>query len=113
MIRMDLRFAIFERIARDDTLRRLLVNYADRLDACAAGGPADDTCYLTLEWADADRPGMLSGCLLLTARAHLPRCRSCEYSYLDVVLDRLESVLAADEADGVVTVRRRHATPGV
>jgi hypothetical protein len=29
---MDLRFALFERIARDSMLRRLLVNYADRLD---------------------------------------------------------------------------------
>ena len=31
-IAMDLRFALFERIARDSVLRRLLVNYADRLD---------------------------------------------------------------------------------
>ena len=27
---MDLRFALFERIARDTMLRRLLVNYANR-----------------------------------------------------------------------------------
>ena len=110
---MDLRFAIFERIAQDDMLMRLLVNYADRLDACAAGGPADDTCYLTLEWADNDQSGMLSDCLLLTARVHMPRYRSCEHSYLDVVLDRLESVLAVHEADGIIMARRRHATPEV
>jgi hypothetical protein len=29
---MDLRFALFERIAQDSVLRRLLVNYADRLE---------------------------------------------------------------------------------
>jgi hypothetical protein len=109
---MDLRFAIFKRIARDDMLRRLLVSYADRLDACAAGGPADDTCYLTLEWADNDQSGMLSGCLLLTARAHMPRCGSCEHEYLDFVLDRLEAALA-DEAEGHITVRRRYATSDV
>jgi hypothetical protein len=112
-IRMDLRFAIFERIARDDVLRRLLVSYADRLDACAAGGPADDTCYLTLQWADNDQSGMLPDCLLLTARAHMPRCRSCEHEYLDFVLDRLEAALAVDEAEGAITVRRRCATTDV
>ena len=32
---MDLRFALFERIARDSVLSRLLVNYADRLDDSA------------------------------------------------------------------------------
>jgi hypothetical protein len=114
-IRMDLRFAIFKRIARDDMLRRLLVSYADRLDACAAGGPADDTCYLTLQWADNDQSGMLSGCLVLTARAHLPRCRWCEHEYLDFVLDRLEAALAVDEAEEAITVRvrRRCATPDV
>ena len=110
---MDLRFAIFKRIARDAMLRRLLVSYADRLDACAAGGPADDTCYLTLQWADNDQSGMLSGCLLLTARAHMPSCRSCEPEYLDLVLDRLEAALAVDEAEGAITVRRRCATPDV
>jgi hypothetical protein len=110
---MDLRFAVFERIARDDMLRRLLVNYADRLDACAAGGPADGTCYITLQWADNDQSGMLTGRLLLTARAHMPRCRSWEHEYLDLVLDRLEAALAADEAEGAITVRRTCATPGV
>ena len=29
---MDFRFALFERIARDSVLSRLLVNYADRLE---------------------------------------------------------------------------------
>jgi hypothetical protein len=108
---MDLRFAIFTRIARDDMLRRLLINYADRLDACAPGRPADDTCYLTLQWADNDQSDTLSSSLLLTARAHIPRCRSCEPEYLDSVLDRLEAALAVDEAEGAITVRRRCATP--
>jgi hypothetical protein len=106
---MDLRFTIFKHIARDDVLRRLLVNYADRLDACAAGGPADDTCYLTLQWAD-DESSVLTGCLSLTARAYMPCCRSREHEYLDFVLDRLESALSVDEADEVITVRRRCST---
>src|SRR3712207_7714824 len=54
----------------------------------AAGVPADDTCYLTLEWADNDQWGMPSGCLSLTARAHMPRCRSWGHDYLDFVLNR-------------------------
>ena len=53
---MDLRFALFERIARDSVLRRLLVNYADRLDDRGVlPGPAGDTCYLTMQWTTDNR----------------------------------------------------------
>ena len=61
-IAMDLRFALFERIARDSVLRRLLVNYADRLD-----GPVDRTvvsrsCELEdLEGSVHDAAGLATG----------------------------------------------------
>ncbi len=89
---MDLRFALFERIARDSVLSRLLVNYADRLDDPAFPlGPTDDTCYLTMEWTTGDRTNTSSEGESLTVRAHIPRHRSEERSYLDVVLQRLDA----------------------
>ena len=101
-IAMDLRFALFERIARDSVLRRLLVNYADRLDDPAVlPGPTDDTCYLTMQWTTDDRTSTCPEGESLTVRAHLPRHRSEERSYLDVVLHRLDAALAVDDADGV------------
>jgi hypothetical protein len=112
-ITMDLRFAVFERIARDDVLRRLLVNYADRLEDLAVGdGTASDTCYLTLEWTAHNRTGAPPEAESLTARAHLPRHRLEEHSYLDFVLRRLEASLA-DEADGSIRARRRQTSPEV
>jgi hypothetical protein len=112
---MDLRFAVFERIARDDVLRRLLVNYADRLDDLPVlGEAANDTCYLTLEWATDDRTCASAEVETVTARAHLPRDRSDEHLYLDSVLRRLEVALAVDDADGPIRVqRRRPALEGV
>ena len=111
---MDLRFALFERIARDSVLSRLLVNYADRLDDRALlPGPAGDTCYLTMQWTTDDRTSTCSEGESLTVRAHMPRHRSEERSYLDVVLRRLDAALAVDDADGSITVRRRVTSPDV
>jgi hypothetical protein len=111
---MDLRFALFERIARDSLLSRLLVNYADRLDDSAFPlGPTDDTCYLTMEWTTGDRTNTTSEGESLTVRAHLPRHRSEERSYLDVVLQRLDAAVAVDDADGSITARRRVTSPDV
>ena len=111
---MDLRFALFERIARDSLLSRLLVNYADRLDDSAFPlGPTADTCYLTMEWTTGDRTNTSSEGESLTVRAHMPRHRSEERSYLDVVLQRLDAAVAVDDADGSITVRRRLTSPDV
>jgi hypothetical protein len=111
---MDLRFALFERIARDSVLRRLLVNYADRLDGPVdLSGPAGDTCYLTIQWATDDRAGNSPEDESLTARVHLPRHRCAERSSLDVVLHRLDAALAVDDADGAIMVRCRTTLPDV
>ena len=113
-IAMDLRFALFERIARDSVLSRLLVNYADRLDDSAFPlGPTADTCYLTMEWTTGDRTNTSSEGESLTVRAHIPRRRSEERPYLDVVLQRLDAAVAVDDADGSITVRRRVTSPDV
>jgi hypothetical protein len=107
---MDLHFAVFTLIARDDVLKRLLVNYADRLDDLAVGGgTASDTCYLTLEWAAGDRKTAPSEAESVTFRAHVPRHRREDHSYLDVVMHRLELALAADGADGSISIVRRTA----
>ena len=99
---MDLRFEVFELIARDEVLRRLLVNYADRLD----GRPCDGTCYLALQWTDSASPDAPVGAQALTARVHLPRERAGEQAYLDVVLRRLDAALARATRSGSVVVRR-------
>jgi hypothetical protein len=107
---VDLRFAVFTRIARDDVLKRLLVNYADRLDDLAVGdGTASDTCYLTLEWAGDDRTTMPPEAESVTFRAHLPRHRRDDSSCLDVVMCRLEAALAADEPESSVSIVRRRS----
>jgi hypothetical protein len=109
---MDLRFAVFERIARDDVLRRLLVNYADRLEDLVVGaGTASDTCYLTLEWTADDRTAAPSEAESMTARAHLPRHRREQQGYLDFVLRRLDAALAAGSADGSLRARSRQTSP--
>ncbi len=109
---MDLRFALFERIAQDSMLRRLLVNYADRLDDLAIlPGPAGDSCYLTMEWTTDDRTSTCPEGESLIVRAHVPRRRSEERSYLDVVLRRLDAALAwttrTDRSRSGVGRRRR------
>jgi hypothetical protein len=102
---MDLRLAVFERIAGDDLLRRLLVNYADRLDdLVGTGGPASDTCYLTLQWSPVDSHDAPHDAESMTVRAHMPRSRADEYWYLDIVLRRLDAALEVGDADGAVKV---------
>lgn len=111
---MDLRLALFERIARDSVLRRLLVNYADRLDDRAfLPGPTGDTCYLTMQWTADDRTSTCPEGECLIVRAHVPRRRLEERAYLDVVLRRLDAALVSDEADESITVRRRVTSPDV
>ena len=109
---MDLRFALFERIAQDSVLRRLLVNYADRLDDRALQpGPVGDTCYLTMQWTTGDPTGTCPEGESLIVRAHVPRHQPEERPSLDVVLRRLDAALLSDDADGSITVRRRATSP--
>jgi hypothetical protein len=111
---MDLRYAVFTRIARDDVLKRLLVNYADRLDDSAVGnGTASDTCYLTLEWTADDRTNTPSEAESVTFRAHVPRHRREDYSCLDVVMYRLEAALATDGTDSSIAILRRRSREAV
>jgi hypothetical protein len=103
---MDLRFAAFELITRDAELRTLLVNYADRVEhGPAQDGTAPGTCFLALKWSDNDRPGAPGGSQVLTARAHMPRHRTNEHLFLDLVLGRLRAALAVDTAKRLITTR--------
>jgi hypothetical protein len=108
---VDLRFAVFTRIARDDVLKRLLVNYADRLDGLVVGdGTASDTCYLTLEWSADDRTTAPPEAESVTFRAHVPRHHREGASCLDVVMCRLEAALAADGGDGSISILRQRSS---
>jgi hypothetical protein len=108
--RLDLRLAVLERIVRDDLLRRLLVNYADRLDdRVGTGGPASDTCYLTLQWSAGDRADVE----WVVVRAHMPRSRADEHCYLDVILRRLDAALDPDGVAGPVKILRRRMSTAV
>jgi hypothetical protein len=101
---MDLRFAAFELITRDPTLRALLVNYADRVEhGHAPNGTAP--CFLALKWSDNDRPGAPAGSQLLTARVHMPRRCSSEPPFLDLVLVRLRAALRVNPANALITTR--------
>ena len=112
--RMDLRLAVFDRIAGDDVLRRLLVNYADRLDdRVGTGGPASDTCYLTLQWSAGDRANAGTDVESVVIRAHMPRSRADEHCYLDVILRRLGAALDPDGVPGPVKILRRRTSTAV
>ncbi|MDF3051060.1 MAG: hypothetical protein K0R87_2698 [Pseudonocardia sp.] len=111
---MDLRLAVFERLAGDDVLRRLLVNYADRLDdRVGTNGPASDTCYLTVEWSAGDRADAPPDAESVLVRAHMPRSRAEEHWYLDVVLRRLDAALDLDGTNGPVQIMRRRTSTEV
>jgi hypothetical protein len=103
---MDLRFAAFDLITRDVSLRTLLVNYADHVEhGHAPGGPAPATCFLALKWTDNDRPGAPAGSQVLTARAHMPRHRPNEHLFLDLVLERLRAALTVAAARRLISTR--------
>ncbi|WP_219415977.1 hypothetical protein [Pseudonocardia nigra] len=103
---MDLRFAVFDLIARDTGLRALLVNYADRVEGGRSqDGTAADACFLVLEWTDNGAADAPAGSQLLTARAHLPRHRAGERLFLDFVLERLRAALAVGAANGPLEIR--------
>ena len=92
------------------------MNYADRLDDRGVlPGRAGDTFYLTMQWTTDDRTSTCPEGESLIVRAHVPRHPSEErsYSYLDVVLRRLDAALVLDDADGSLTVRRRVTSPDV
>jgi hypothetical protein len=99
---MDLRFAAFELITRDATLRALLVNHADHLDRARGPKPPEPgCCFLALAWGTGDRPGSA----LLTARVHLPRRLAGGQPSLDTVLARLRTALTTPAARGALTAR--------
>lgn len=103
---MDLRFAAFELIARDSGLRALLVSYADHVEHDRdRDGPAPDACFVALQWTGDERASAASGPQLLTARVHMPARRCREHLFLDLVVQRLRSALAADRADRLIAAR--------
>jgi hypothetical protein len=114
MITMDLRFDVFNLIFRDALLRALLVNYADRIDSGHAPERAGaGTCFVALRWSDNDGARAAAGSQLLTAQAHMPRHRSDDHEYLDVVLQRLRAALPAGAASDSFTIRCRESSPEV
>jgi hypothetical protein len=111
---MDIRFDVFNLIFRDAVLRALLVNHANRIDGGRTPEWADaGMCYVALRWADNDGARAAAGSQLLTAQAHMPRHRSDDHVYLDVVLQRLRAALPVDAASDAFTIRCRESSPEV
>jgi hypothetical protein len=106
MMKMDLRFVAFDLIARHAGLRALLVNYADRVEhGHAPDGPATGTCFLALQWIGNDPRSDPAEPQLLTAQAHMPRHRSREHLFVDVVLERLRAALTVGAARKQIAIR--------
>lgn len=108
----DVRLTVFTMLYRDRVLRRLLLNHADRLDDLPARGTtAVDQCVLVLRWSGVDPPRSPADAQLLTAHAHLPR-RWPQPRFLDVVRQRLDSVLLGAPVDAAVGIRRLGGSDG-
>jgi hypothetical protein len=111
---MDIRFDVFNLIFRDALLRALLVNHANRIDNVLAPERAGTgTCFVALRWADNDGARAAAGSQLLTAQAHMPRHRSDDHVYLDVVLERLRAALPVGASSDSFTIRCRESSPEV
>jgi hypothetical protein len=101
---MDLRFVVFNRIARDELLRRLLVNYADRVEA-GAGRRTGAGGFLALTWLACDGPAATAGPEMLSARIHVPDGAPEGIGYLEHVLQRLRMAVTGDAGDVTVVAR--------
>jgi hypothetical protein len=106
---MDVRFAVFNLVARDVLLRTLLVNYADRLDSGAEAAPSE-SCFLVMRWAEPETASASAGPLVVTLRAHVPRYRTNEHERLDHILDRVRWALSVGARHGPLSIQCREAS---
>jgi hypothetical protein len=106
---MDIRFAVFNLVARDVLLRTLLVNYADRLDSGAVTAPSE-SCFLVMRWAEQETASGSAGPHVVTLRAHVPRHRSKEHDHLDHILDRVRWALSVGARNGPLSIQCRDAS---
>jgi hypothetical protein len=112
---MDLRYAVFTRIARGRTCsKRLLVNYAGPPRRFRGRERYRERSLLSdLEWTADDRTNTPSEAESVTFRAHVPRHRREDYSCLDVVMYRLEAALARTGTDSSIAILRRRSREAV
>jgi hypothetical protein len=106
---MDVRFAVFNLVARDVLLRTLLVNYADRLDS-GADAAASESCFLVMRWAEPESASASTGPHVVTLRAHVPRHRPNEHEHLDHILDRVRWALSVGARNGPLSIQCREAS---
>jgi hypothetical protein len=106
---MDVRFAVFNLVARDVLLRTLLVNYADRLDSGAEAAPSE-SCFLVMRWAEPEPASGAAGPHVVTLRAHVPRDRTSEHDHLDHILDRVRWALSVGARHGPLSIQCRDAS---
>ncbi len=102
---MDLRFVAFNLIARDATLRTLLVNYAQRLDADGAAEGPTASCFVALTWTVDEHSAAPAGSELLTLQVHAAQDDSCSLAQLDQVLQRLRAALTTVGPNPCITAR--------
>ena len=105
---MDLRNVVFTVVFDDVVLRPLLVNYANRLEHLQTSeGTPVGTCFLRLTWPIDDPVPAAPGCEVVAAEVHVPRRSGPDDPFLDFVLQRLHTRLAACP----ITARRLHTSP--
>jgi hypothetical protein len=93
---VDIHFTVFNLLYRDPVLRRLLINYADRVEHSKVSGqePAATSCFLTLKWAPCRTLPLEDGSEILTVRVHIPDYCWNEHLYLDSVLGRVQAAFS-------------------
>ena len=102
---MDVRFVVFDLIARDATLRTLLANYARLLRAEGSPGNGAEPCFVSLRWADDERTSAAASSELLRVQVHVSRDDSCSRARLDGVLQRVRAALTAAGPKPCITAR--------
>ena len=102
---MDLRFVAFDLIARDVTLRTLLANYAQRLDADGAAESPTASCFVSLTWTVDEHGSAPAGSELLTLQVHAAQDDPGSLAQLDQVLQRLRAALTTVGPNPCITAR--------
>jgi hypothetical protein len=102
---VDLRFVAFDLIARDVTLRTLLANYAQRLEADGAAECPAASCFVSLRWTADEHGSAPAGSELLTLQVHAAQDDPGSLARLDQVLQRLRAALTTVGPNPCITAR--------
>lgn len=107
---MDVRLVVGGLLARNAVARRLLWNYADRLERgwswdCSVSA----ACFIVPNWSVDPPPSAPFSARLFTVQAHTSCIDPSPHETLDAILRLLHVVLTDDHAGSSVTARRLDA----